>query len=91
MTQDSTYEVFALQYAQSLRPRSDYFMGADPHDGPEPIYYYVWLIRNAQRSILVDTGFNAARAKTRRRDFLRCPIAALSSVGTAPEDINTVV
>jgi glyoxylase-like metal-dependent hydrolase (beta-lactamase superfamily II) len=91
MTPDSTYEVFALQYAQSMRPRSDYFMGADPHDGPEPIYYYVWLIRNEERTILVDTGFNAERAKTRRRDFQRCPIAALSNLGVAPEDIDTVV
>lgn len=85
------YDVFALQYAQSLRPRSDYFMGSDPHDGPEPIHYYVWLIRNAHRTVLIDTGFNAERAVARKRDFQRCPIEALASVGVEPQDVDTVV
>mgnify|MGYP003666888091 FL=1 len=91
MKDPAQYEVYAIKYAQSMRPASDYFMGADPHDGPLPIFYYVWLIKNADRVLLVDTGFNAARAQTRNRDFLRCPIEALTSLGVAPEDIDTVV
>lgn len=91
MMKPTQYEVYAIKYAQSMRPASDYFMGADPHDGPLPIFYYVWLIKNADRLILVDTGFNAARAMSRNRDFLRCPIEALAGLGVAPEDIDTVV
>lgn len=91
MTAEATYDVYAIKYAESMRPRSDYFIGADPHDGPEPIFYYVWLIKNAQRIILVDTGFNDVRAKSRNRDFLRCPIDALNAIGVLPEDVDTVI
>ena len=58
MMKPTQYEVYAIKYAQSMRPASDYFMGADPHDGPLPIFYYVWLIKNADRLILVDTGLS---------------------------------
>lgn len=85
------YEVFAIQYATSVRPSSQYFLGQDPHDGPAPIHYYVWLIRDAQRTILVDTGFNAQRAQSRGRDFLRCPTEGLRKLGVAPEAIDTVI
>jgi len=86
-----TYEVLALQYAHSIRPSRDYFLFSDPHDGPAPIVYYVWLIRNAQRTILVDTGFSAERAKARGRDFIRCPSDAVRAVGSDPDAIDTAV
>ncbi len=41
--------------------------------------------------ILVATGFNAARAQTRNRDFLRRLIKALARLGVGPEDIDTVM
>ena len=91
MTERPEYEAYALLYARSVRPVTDFFLGADPHDGEAAINYYVWVLRRGARVILVDTGFNAERARTRRRDFIRCPIAALSTLGIAPEDVDTVV
>ncbi len=91
MTQASQYEVYAIQYAQSLRPRHEYFLGEDPHDGPAPIFYYVWLLRSPDRDILVDTGFNARRAQQRKRDFLRCPTDGLRRLGVSAGDVKTVV
>lgn len=85
------FEVYAIAYARCTRSSRDYFLGADPHDGPAPITYYVWLIRNADRVILLDTGFNAAAARKRGREFLRCPTEGLRRLGVAPEDIETVV
>lgn len=85
------YRVFAVQYARSMRPAHEYYMGHDPHDGPAPIFYYVWLLMSAQRTILVDTGFNADRAAARRRDFLRCPTEGLRTLGVAPTSIDTVI
>ncbi len=87
----SVWDIHAIQYARSLRPSSEYFLGADPHDGPAPIAYYVWLLRSGDRAILVDTGFNAERAATRGRDWLRCPTEGLAAIGLRPEDIETVV
>jgi glyoxylase-like metal-dependent hydrolase (beta-lactamase superfamily II) len=56
-----------------------------------PMAYYVWLIRNAERAVVVDTGFDAAVATTRDREFLICPGEALRRLGTPPEDIRTVI
>lgn len=91
MTIIPEFEVHAIQYARSIRPSSDYFLGADPHDGPAPIYYYVWLIRNEERCILVDTGFSEVRARERGRDFQRCPSDGLRTLGVRAEDVDTAV
>ena len=53
-----TYEILAIKYGEfANRRRFESFIAADDHDGPHPIDYFVWLIRNANRSILVDCGF----------------------------------
>ncbi len=63
----SLYEIYAIKYAHHARNASANFLGGDPHDGPMPMDYFVWLIRGAGREILVDTGFNAAVAVKRGR------------------------
>lgn len=87
------YEVYAVQYGTIAERRaSENFLGGDPHDAaPMPLNYYVWLIRNADRVILVDTGFNAERAARRGRVLQRNPVEALEVLGIAPEDVDTVV
>lgn len=91
MTTPPFFEVYAIQYAASRRPSREFFLGADPHDGPAPINYFVWLIRNGDRYILVDTGFSATRAAARGRDFIRCPTEGLGQLGVAAEDVDTVI
>ena len=86
------YEVYALRYAtMQKRTRRDNFIIADPHDGPMPMDYFVWVIRGKERTFLVDTGFNAHAAELRQRTQLRCPITALSLLGIAPGDIADVI
>ena len=52
------YEVYAIKYAHHARTAKENFLGGDPHDGPMPMDYFVWLVRGAGREIVVDTGFN---------------------------------
>ena len=85
------YEIYAIRYAASDRLRSENFVGGDPHEGPMPLDYFVWLLKSPERNILVDTGFNAATAKARNRNLLRCPIEALNVLGVKPESIEDVV
>lgn len=88
------WEVYALRYATVARHRRDNFMAPPPgddHDGPMPMDYFVWLLRDGGRSVLVDTGFNAAAAQARRREFLRCPIDALQAFGIAPGQVQDVI
>ena len=54
----ATYEVFAIRYAHLERTARHNFLGGDEHDGPMPLDYYVWAIVNAERTIIVDTGFD---------------------------------
>ncbi|MFT4099611.1 MAG: N-acyl homoserine lactonase family protein [Burkholderiaceae bacterium] len=85
------YEIFAIRYASVQRMRRDNFIGNDPHDGPMPLDFYVWLLRGAGRHILVDTGFNETAARERERVLSRCPIEALAVLGVQPAQIADVV
>jgi glyoxylase-like metal-dependent hydrolase (beta-lactamase superfamily II) len=87
-----TYEILALKYAtHANRTRFDNFMSADDHASPQPIDYFVWVIRNARRTILVDTGFDHAEAKGRARTLDCEPQEVLQRIGIAAEKIETVV
>ncbi|WAB99255.1 N-acyl homoserine lactonase family protein [Pseudomonas putida] len=85
------YEVFAIRYATHERLRRNNFMVPDPHDGPMPMDYFVWLIRKENEHYLVDTGFNQSAADSRGRTLLRCPIQALRLLGLRPEDVGDVI
>ena len=63
-----TYEILAIKYGEfTSRRRFESFITADDHDAPHPIDYFVWLIRNANRTILVDCGFDEAEGTKRGR------------------------
>jgi glyoxylase-like metal-dependent hydrolase (beta-lactamase superfamily II) len=87
-----TYEILALKYAElTARKRFESFVAADDHDGPHPIDYFVWVIRNADRTIVVDTGFDAAEGAKRGRKVDRAPAAALEQIGVAAGSVEQVV
>ena len=85
------YEVYALKYAHHDRRAAENFIGGDPHDGPMPLDYFVWLVRGEGRELLVDTGFSAAMAAKRGRDHLRCPAQSLALLGADARAIRDVV
>lgn len=85
------YEVFAIRYATRAGKRSEHFVGGDPHDADMPMDYFVWLIRGAGRTVVVDTGFTAAMAKQRKREFLRCPVETLQALGVQAATVSEVV
>ena len=62
MTDDS-YEIYAIKYAQLSRRSPDNFIGGDPHDTDMPLDYFVWLVSNKNRTIVVDTGFDQESAE----------------------------
>ena len=86
-----SYEVYAVKYAHHERRASENFIGGDPHDGPMPLDYFVWLVRGAGREIVVDTGFSAAMAAKRGRQHLRCPAEGLGLLGAKASDVRDVV
>jgi glyoxylase-like metal-dependent hydrolase (beta-lactamase superfamily II) len=85
------YEVYAIKYAHHARRAAENFIGGDPHDGPMPLDYFVWLVRGNGRELVVDTGFSAAMAAKRGREHLRCPTEGLRLLGVEARDVKDVV
>lgn len=87
------YEIIALRYARlDTQKRRNAFISDDSHDGVlMPLNYFVWIIRNASRTVLVDTGFAEKEAEARGRTLERRPAAALKMIGLEPDDIGEVV
>ncbi|HMN78644.1 MAG TPA: N-acyl homoserine lactonase family protein [Burkholderiaceae bacterium] len=53
--------------------------------------YYVWVIRNAARTVVVDTGFGPEVARRRGRELLRTPAEGLALVGVDAAAVRDVV
>jgi glyoxylase-like metal-dependent hydrolase (beta-lactamase superfamily II) len=86
------YEILAVKYAERTnRTRAESFIMADDHASPHPMDYFVWVVRDAQRTIVVDTGFEAAEAAKRGRSILRRPAEALSLLGIDAALVSEVV
>jgi glyoxylase-like metal-dependent hydrolase (beta-lactamase superfamily II) len=85
------YELFAIRYATREARRADHFIGGDPHDGPMPMDYFVWVAKSAGRAIVIDAGFTEPVARKRKRQFLRCPVEALALVGVDAGTVKDVV
>ena len=63
------YELFAIRYATREARRSDHFIGGDPHDGPMPMDYFMWVAKGGGRTFVIDTGFNAEVANEAETDL----------------------
>jgi glyoxylase-like metal-dependent hydrolase (beta-lactamase superfamily II) len=85
------YEIYAIKYAHHARRAAENFIGGDPHDGPMPLDYFVWLVRGNGRELVVDTGFSAAMAAKRGREHLRCPTEGLRLLGVNASEVRDVV
>ena len=87
-----TYEILAIKYGEfTNRRRYESFIGADDHDGPHPITYYVWLVRNANRTILVDCGFDEAEGAKRGRRISHTPAGALETLGVGAGRVDQLI
>ena len=65
------YEIYAVKYAHHDRPARDNFLFGDPHEVNMPLDYFVWAIVGEDRTICVDTGFDAAMGAKRGREICR--------------------
>jgi glyoxylase-like metal-dependent hydrolase (beta-lactamase superfamily II) len=88
----SEYEVLAVRYAHNAERRiSENFIGGDPHDGPMPMDYFVWVLKGEGRTIVIDTGFDAEMAKRRGRKLTRPVAEGLKAAGIDLAGVEDVV
>ena len=88
---DDVYEIYALKYGHSARRSPENFIGGDAHDVDMPLDYSNWLIRNAARSFVVDTGYDEASASKRNRDLVRPVRDNLAALGIRCEAVTDVI
>ena len=89
---DGCYEVYAIRYGHHARTAAHNFITTpSDHEGDMPMDYFVWLVRNGARAVLVDTGFSPRAAQQRQRDFLRCPTEGMRRLGVEPATVQDVV
>jgi len=89
---EESYEVFALKYAErNNRTRAESFLFDDDHAVEHPMDYFIWVIRNENRTIVVDTGYDQAEGERRGRTVLSAPRDALRDFGIDAADVDTVI
>ncbi|MGE0482606.1 MAG: N-acyl homoserine lactonase family protein [Gammaproteobacteria bacterium] len=88
---DDIYTIHAIKYAEHERRSPENFVGGDAHDVPMPLDYYVWVVSNAARTIVVDTGFSPAMAARRGRRIVHPVERGLAAIGVTPGAVDDVV
>jgi glyoxylase-like metal-dependent hydrolase (beta-lactamase superfamily II) len=86
------YEVLAIKYAELPREARLNFIDGDAHETQAmPLDYFVWVVRNQERTIVVDTGFTEAVAKKRKRKITNPVAKGLKAAGVDMKDVRDVV
>ncbi|HEU5155861.1 MAG TPA: N-acyl homoserine lactonase family protein [Streptosporangiaceae bacterium] len=90
------YEVFAVRYGTRTGAKSEIYLNYEIYGEPdEPLQmdYFFWVARNAERTVVIDTGFGPEGGARRRRTTLVTPGEALARAGvdaaTTPQVIVT--
>ena len=90
--EDGLYHIYQLRYAEApQRTARENFMRPDMHDGPMPLDFHVWVVRNKHRTLIVDTGFGPRAAAERKWPLNIDPMEALARIGLPPDQITDAV
>jgi glyoxylase-like metal-dependent hydrolase (beta-lactamase superfamily II) len=91
----SQYEVYALKYATwHKRTASHWFFRYDLYNEPDherDMDFFFWLIRDENRVVLLDCGYDKVRAEQRDRYQDHDPKELLGRFGVSPEDVEHVI
>ena len=85
------YAVHAIRYGSHERTAAQNFIGGDPHETASNLDYYVWLVSNRDRTLVVDTGFTREEAARRERNVFQEPAEGLARLGIEAARIEDVV
>lgn len=91
---DDRYEVLIIRYATRETVRSEVYLNYGVYgqpDGPIRMDYFVWVVRNASRTVLVDTGFSVEGGAKRRRETVIPPVEAWERLGITPESAPDII
>jgi glyoxylase-like metal-dependent hydrolase (beta-lactamase superfamily II) len=90
----SAYEAYALRFASTQMQKRGRYHRYDSYGEPDTTVtmdFFFWLIRNEQRTVLVDCGFHDERSRALGYRHDRHPLALLATMGVRAEDVDHVV
>lgn len=83
MTTDAVWELLVVRYATLATRRSEVFLHYDVYGDPDAetdMDYYFWVAVNAERAVVIDTGFAVAEGARRGRAPALDPRTVLSAL-----------
>ena len=86
-----THRIYAVRYGHLDRTSDQNFLGGDDHATRMPLDYYIWVVKTDERTIVVDTGFDAAAAAARGRTLIRPVEEGLAAIGVDARAVLDVV
>lgn len=90
----NTYEVLAVRYGMWHTDKQTAYHSFEVYgeeNEPIRIDYFYWVIRNGERTVLVDTGFRPEVAERRNRELLTPVPETLGLLGVHPDQVSHVV
>jgi len=93
MTYDN-YEVTIVKFGTRSTTKSDVYLNFHINelaDDPIEMDYFFWVVRNSERTLLVDTGFSKRGGEVRNRTFLISPLAAYEALGVDVDSTLDIV
>jgi glyoxylase-like metal-dependent hydrolase (beta-lactamase superfamily II) len=93
-TCDDKYEVHALRYSTRGASKAHEFFRHELYGVPDELLgmdYFFWLLRNDERTVLVDCGFDRERAAAKKRFQDTDPLELLARMDVRPGEVDHVV
>jgi glyoxylase-like metal-dependent hydrolase (beta-lactamase superfamily II) len=91
---DDHYVVTIVKYGTRVTTRADVYLNFPLYhesDGPIGMDYFFWVLRNRQRTVVVDTGFSPEGGRRRNRTLLADVAVLLRQFGVDPARSPSVV
>ncbi|WP_397452330.1 N-acyl homoserine lactonase family protein [Pseudomonas sp. NA-150] len=87
-------EVIIVRYGTRQTTKSECYYNFRAYKEPDAeitMDYFFWIFRNAEQTIIIDTGFSPEAAIARKRQPIVAPADALARLGIDPKEVKLLV
>lgn len=88
------FEAYALRYGSAVVNKADKYYRYETYGEPDEsvdIFFYFWLLRNREHTVLVDCGFGQEMAASRGFTGELSPEELLARFEVRPEDVDHII
>jgi glyoxylase-like metal-dependent hydrolase (beta-lactamase superfamily II) len=88
------YDIVVVKYGSRVARRSEVFLHHAATGTPDAeigMDYFFWIVRNTDRTFLVDTGFAAATGRRRGRTVHADPLELATELAAGPADAPEII